>query len=283
MPATNRVHYYHADACGFGGIFTRPIQQIMAPQAPMSLPPSGGYGTAVSENFQVKGLVSYKSASTQVSGQLDQKQGGGWITLATATVEDFNLLDIVTADRLVAQISTEHPLIGDNPTVTFLGTTIENLKISGHPVKVTLDLNICDQGSGNGYPKQACVSDGQFLSRVAQQYQQMNDAKSLPEWVKDRSIPDWVKARYGGDAKQIGKNGSVLCSIVKGTEGEFPGRPFCNVFEVPDFGRVFLGELMVDCKSYRLTMVRTELGSPTEGQNSAGVVEANGVTYPPTH
>ncbi len=279
MAATKRVHYYHADACGFGGYFERPFQHIVAPQAPMSLPTSGGYGSARSENFRLEGLVSYKSVSTQVSGQLNKKDGGGWLTLATAVVEGFNLLDVVTADRLVSQISTEHPLVGDNPTVTFLGSKIENLKIAGSPVQVTLDLDICNQG--NGYPSQPCVGDDRFLSQVTGQYQRINDAKCLPEWVKDRSIPDWIKDRYQWDAKKACKSGSVLCSVVKETSGEFPGRPFGNVFEVPGFGRVFLGELLVDCKSYRLTMVRTEMGSPSEGSSSAGTTEANGTTYPP--
>ena len=130
MTATSRVHYFHADACAFGGYFERPIEHTIAPQAPMSLSPAGGYGSARSENFRLEGLVSYKSASTQVSGHLSKKDGGGWVTLVSAVVEGLNVLDVVTADRLCAQISTEHPLVGDSPKVTFLGTSLENLKIA---------------------------------------------------------------------------------------------------------------------------------------------------------
>jgi len=49
----------------------------------------------------------------------------------------------------------------------------------------------------------------------------MNNAKDLPEWVKDRSIPDWIKQRYNSDGAKAGK-GSVLCSVVKETSGNFP-------------------------------------------------------------
>jgi len=133
MTATSRVHYFHADACAFGGYFERPIERTIVPQAPMSLSPAGGYGSARSENFRLEGLVSYKSASTQVSGHLSKKDGGGWVTLVTSVVEGLNVLDVVTADRLSAQISTEHPLVGDSPKVTFLGTSFENLKIAGCP------------------------------------------------------------------------------------------------------------------------------------------------------
>ena len=53
MAVTNRVHYYHADASGLGGYFESPIAQVIAPQAPMSLSPAGGYGSARSENFRI--------------------------------------------------------------------------------------------------------------------------------------------------------------------------------------------------------------------------------------
>ena len=281
MAATNRVHYYHADACAFGGSFQSPAEHTLAPQAPMSLSPAGGYGSARSENFRLEGLMSYKFASTQVSGVLSRKPGRGWVTLVTAVVEGLNVLDVFTADRLCAQISTEHPLEGDNPTVTFLGTAFENLKVAGCPIDVTLDFDICDQGNANGYPSQACIEDDQFLSRVAEQYRRMTNAKNFPEWVKDRSIPDWIKERYNWDDVEEANSGSVLCSIVKETSGRFPGTPFGNVFDVPGFGRIFLGELFVDCKSYQLNMVRLELGCLGHATIGGPNTKANGHTIPP--
>jgi hypothetical protein len=280
MAATNRVHYYHADACAFGGFFERPIEHNVAPQAPMSLSPSGGYGSARSENFRLEGVMSYKAASTQVSGHLSKKEGHGWVTLVTASVEGLNVLDVITADRLTAQISTEHPLQGDNPKVHFLGTTFENLKVAGCPIDVTLDFDICDQGNGNGYPSEPCINSDQFLRRVEEQYQHMTSPKDLPGWVKTRSIPDWIKERYAGtDAQSV--SGSVLCSIVKEANGKFPGTPYGNVFEVPEFGRVFLGELMVDCATYRLTMLRLELGCSGQASLAGPIALANGTTRPP--
>ncbi len=286
MAASKRVHYFHADASAFGGYFERPIEHTIAPQAPMSLSPSGGYGSARSENFRLEGVVSYKSASTQVSGRLSKKEGHGWVTLATATVEGLNVLDVVTADRLTAQVSTEHPLEGDNPRVTFLGTSFDNLKIAGCAIDIKLNFNICDQGNGNGYPSEPCIEDDQFLARVADQYKRMTNAKNLPEWVNDRSIPDWIKERYEWDSEQSENAGSVLCSIVNEAavrEGcdQFPGRPFGSVFEVPDFGRVFLGELFVDCNSYRLTTIRLEMGCSGEGSVSGPTAMTNGHTIPP--
>lgn len=289
MAATNRVHYFHADASAAGGYFQLPIDRNLPPQAPMSLSPSGGYGFARSENFRLEGVLSYKSAYTQVAGHLSNKPDHGWVTLVTSVIEGLNVLDVITADRLSAQISTEHPLEGNNPKVNFLGTAFENLKVAGCPIDITLDFDICDQGNGSGYPKQSCLSDEQFRRRVAAQYQDMTDADALPDWVADRGIPDWIKERYKWDATKATSNGSILCSIVKKAEcsivkkaeGQFPGRPFGNVFEVPGFGRVFLGELLVDCKSYQLTMVRLEMGCSGEGSASFVTAKANGGTIPP--
>jgi hypothetical protein len=284
MVTTNRVHYYHADACAFGGYFDSPIEHTIAPQAPMSLSPSGGYGSARTENFRLEGLVSFKSASTQVSGRLSKKDDGGWVTLSSAVVEGLNVLDVLTADRLCAQISTHHPFGGNNPKVNFLGTSFENLRIAGHPVELTLDLDICDQGKPNAYPVPdiPCVSNQRFLDKVAEQYRQMCEAKNIPERVKDRAVPDWVRERYAWDNEKSGKNGGLLCSVVTRSSGKFPGRPFGNAIEVPGFGKVFLGELLVDCKSYQLTMVRLELGCPGVGQSSAATAKANGGTEPPS-
>ena len=280
MATTNRVHYFHADATAFGGYFERPLEHNLAPQAPMSLSPSGGYGSARSENFRLEGVMSYKSASSQVSGRLSKKEGRGWVTLATSVVEGLNVLDVITADRLSAQISTEHPLEGDHPTVTFLGTSFENLRVAGCPIEVTLDFDICDQGAKDGYPNEPCVEDDRFLSRVGEQYRRMTNAKNFPEWVKDRSIPDWIKQRYTWNDAQA-EGCSVLTSIVSGVSGKFPGTPFGNVFEVPGFGRVFLGELLVDCKTFRLTMLRLELGCLGHASLSGPIALTNGHTIPP--
>jgi hypothetical protein len=282
MATTSRVHYYHADASALGGYLERPIAQNIPPQVPMSLSPSGGYGHARTESFRIDGVLSYQSAYTQVSGRLSEKPDHGWVTLVTSVVEGLNVHEVITADRLVAQISTEHPLEGNYPRVTFLGTRFDNLKVAGCPIDVTLDLDICDQNLLKGYPAQSCISDKVFLARVAEQYRFMNDPKNLPKSVKNRSIPDWVKERYNPKTVQAGKRSSIVSSVVKRTDGEFPGRQFGNVFEVPDVGRVFLGELLVDCQSYQLTMLRLELGCFSSGNTSAAVAKANGGTDPPS-
>ena len=277
---TNRVHYYHADASAVGGSLTRPVNEVVPLQASLSLSPAGGHATASANgaDFPFPQIIKFDTAYTLVSGSLSPKPDHGWTTVVTAVVEGLNVLNVVTADRIVAQMSTDHPLQGYDPTVTFLGTEIDGLKIGGCAVDLDLDLSICDQDKP--YPKAPCIADKKFLAKAADLYRQMNDPANLPPWVTDRTIPDWIKQRYVWNNAQVAAKGSVVCSIVKGTNGQFGGRPFGNVCDVPNFGRVFLGELLVDCKSYRLTMIRLELGCLADGDVTFSSANINGHTQP---
>jgi hypothetical protein len=307
--SVSRVHYYHANASAYGGYYTSPVALNIPPQASLSLSPSGGYGSASAPSFSINHLgstiFSFDSASTEVSGEVSSVNGG-WLTKVTTTLEGLNVAGVVTADKLVAQIQTEHPLKGNYPTVSFAGSCFENLTIAGSPVDVTLDLDVCDQADDDdGYPSRACMDDSDFLTTVADQYASMNDPDNLPDWVTDRTIPGWIKDRYNWSSSLNGRRTSVLSTIVESISGEFPGRPFLNAIELPGIGRVFLGELLVDGSSYELIMVRLELGCtsssrlsapvtarilaadsdqappPASGQASAAVVVSNGGTIPP--
>ena len=109
-----RVHYYHADASALGGHIRRPFDKAIPVQAPVSLPPVGGYAARRRKAFNVKSIVAFEAAYTQVSGSAN-RETGAFTTLVTSTVEKFNVLDTFTADRLVAQISVDHPPYGYIP------------------------------------------------------------------------------------------------------------------------------------------------------------------------
>ena len=111
-----------------------------------------------------------------------------------------------------------------------------------------------------------------------EQYRRIDDATSMPDWIEDRTVPGWVKDRYQWDNSEAGlrDKGYVLCSVVKEIRGKFPGKHYHNIIEIPEFGKIFLGELVVDYGSFQLIMVRMELGSPTEACVSAAVGKANG-------
>jgi len=272
-PQVKRVHYYHADASALGGRLQRPFEQIVPLQASLSLAPAGGYASADIGAFRLGTIVSFEAAHTQVSGS--ETETGSYSTMVTSVVEGLNVLNTLTADRVVAQISIDHPREGYIPRVNFIGTQFENVRIGGQSVEICLDLDLCNQG--DGFPGQQLTRDEAFLSRVADQRKGMLDGKGIPDWVRERY--QWTKADAQG-AKQ-----SVLCSLVdeirsKSECGPFPGQKFGNVFEVPEFGKGFLGELIVDGTAFRLIMVRLELGCGTKGSMSVGSGGGDGSTSP---
>jgi hypothetical protein len=278
---SKRVHYYHADASALGGHIRRPFDRPIPVQAAVSLPPVGGFvearGRKNPDESEVNSIVSFEAAYSHVSGSRN-KVNGAFTTMVTSTVEKFNVLDTFTADRLVAQISIDHPPKGYIPKVSLIGTQFENVRIGGDRVEIILDLDICSHSNEGEYPSQRCMYDRQFLSKVGEQYRRTNDAKSMPDWIEDRTVPQWVQDRYKWDGSEaaLSKKGYVLCSIVKEIRGKFPGKHYQNIIEIPEFGKIFLGELVLDYGSFQLIMARLELGSPTEACISASVGKANG-------
>lgn len=279
MATEKRIHYYHADTTALGGHVHTPIDQMVPVIAPLSLPPVGGYAAARAEKYRLEGILSFESAHTQVAGSVSRKNGA-WTTLATAAVEGLNILDVITVDRIVAQIAAEHPRDGFLPKITFIGTQFENFRIAGCPVKITVDPNLLGQNLGaDQFPTTAAIDDQGFLKSVADEYRDMNDPKNLPDWVKNKTIPDWVRDSYKWDNSELKERAAIRCSLVTKVEGEFPGRPFGNVLEIPEIGKVFLGEVLLDHNTYRVIAIRLELGCPTSGALSGPTASIEGDTW----
>jgi hypothetical protein len=53
-----------------------------------------------------------------------------------------------------------------------------------------------------------------------------------------------------------------------------------NVIIVPNFGVIYIGELLMESGCRRLSMMRLMLGSPMEGDVTVAGVEGNGTKYP---
>src|SRR5579863_7754417 len=96
-----RFHYYHADANSLGGTIHRPFEKVIPAQASVSLPAAGGYASARTGAFDFEGLLSCSGAACRVAGSVDERTGDA-TTLVTAVVENLNLLDIISAERVIS-------------------------------------------------------------------------------------------------------------------------------------------------------------------------------------
>ena len=273
MPAT--YPFYHAEASALEGRLNRPITEIIYPQAPVSLPREGGYRAARVENFRVQQVLSFSSAYTQVAGTQSLKANHGQTTLATAVLERFNVLDVVTADRIVAQIGTDYENESYIPSVTFLGTRFENLHIAGHPVHLELDTDLLGENAHNA----RWTENRGLRDHIAGQRQAIES--------QNRVSPEYLES-YNQLPSKEGTLGSLGCSLVKHTEGSFPGHCFGHVIGVPHFGRIYLGVLRIresdlDERSrlplqteISLTMIRIQMGCYGDGSVSGGNLIVNG-------
>lgn len=277
---TERTHHYHAQAQILAGHLRLPLDQPIQPQEQAKLAEEGGYLSQHSTRYNVEGVLSFRKAYTQVAGHPDLKPGHGWTTVATSVIERLNILEVVTADRVVAQVSTEHPLEGYVPQVTFLGTRFENLRIAGHPVHVQLDINMVGEKPQQdaGYN-----ADPGFRQRVAAQYEKIRGHKDVPPEILQRynRVPPIEK-----------REEPIECSLVQHTEGGFPGRCYGHVIDIPHFGKLYLATLRVTHSDhhektgspkktlYELTMVEARMGCIGDGTVSAGATVVNGHTKP---
>lgn len=267
-------HIYDAQAFALEGDFQLPLRAEIRPQAYVDLPKSGGYLSERARDYRLEGVISFRAAYTQVAGNLDLKPEHGYVTLATAVLEDFNILDVVTADRVVAQVSTEHPRDGSIPEIAFPGTRFDNLRIEGHPVRLDLDLNFFGAKPENDFP---WSGKKDFRERIANQYESIRRQSNLPAEIGER---------YNRLPSNPGSQESIECSLVQRAEGSYPGRTFGHVIDIPHFGRVYLATVRLvetrDPKTgiistqFRLTMIEAKMGCIANGSASGGTTITNG-------
>src|ERR1700730_314740 len=285
---TIREHKYHAEASAVHGELKLPYPAKIERQAHAQIKPEGGYESQQGKPFRIEGIVSYSAAHTQAAGHLEdqtKKPGRGFKSLSTSLVENLNILNVVTADRVVAQISTEHPLYeedGHVPSVTFLGSQFYNLRIGGFPVEVELDLDLLD-------PKEhSCkipfTKNDAFLKRLADRFKIFRDGGS--EICAD------LKKLYGSDPVTTDGTESTVYSLVKSIKTSAPWQPIGNVFDIPDFGQVHLGVVRIyhsDLEEgipkttlIEIDMIEVNMGCIASGTVACVSGKNNGSSIPPT-
>lgn len=319
MASNATSHYFHAEAHALAGKLKLPFEEEIKKQAFVKLEGNladlsaeeraqRNYFSQHAKNFRLEGIVSYAAAHTQVSGHHSNKHDGASVTLATSVVEDLNVLNVVTAERVVAQISTTHFPGEYCPHVTFLGTHFENLRIARHKAEPYLKL---DLAGARAEGKDALpVNKGTgLMDAIEGQYQRLKStigtlADKEREKMRLRDADASLAKKYYGftvdhakiqdqaqKAKKDDNWDGITCSLVehveikdisvKAADGKSiqippPARTFGHVIHIPDFGNIFLGELTVKHNAYHLTMIRLEMGCLADGSTSLATASVNG-------
>ena len=291
MANNNWTHTYHAEAHALSGNLRLPVEQKIEPQAFAKFRDTrDGYFSEQAKPYRLEGVMSFQSGYTQVSGHRSLKPGHGFVTLATAAVEKLNVLEVVTADRVVAQISTEHPEGEGAPSVTFLGTHFDNLRVAGHKVEVDLNLGfVGDRPTGKDLyitPSSTFMKAvSEFYDDLRESLERMSDEDRKMEGRKD--LPEFLRRKYdkglltaGGIAKQ-GEEAKVECSLVKNVKVAGIGKSFGQIIHVPDFGTISLADLTISYDkeqnaTFSLTMINLNMGCLGHGTTGVGTCNVNG-------
>ncbi|HEY0263107.1 MAG TPA: choice-of-anchor P family protein [Granulicella sp.] len=288
IPNNERVYYYNASASPIGGTLTHPKETVLHSHSSVALSQAGGHSESHAESFKHDETLHTGKVYAQVTGTV-HPENRNWTTHVTSVVEKVNVLEVVTADRIVAQIALEYPRDGYYPKVEFIGCQFENLRIGGKPVTPEIDLSLFNISPSDAKhaAKEEQASPGKslfpgtpwpdvqsFVEKAVTQNERITSAKGVPDWLKRRY--EWMDA-----AGERARKGYILCSLVNDVKGSDPNETFGHVLVVPGFGTVFLGEVIVDPKTFQLAMLRVELNHPTTtGQITFSAAVGNGRGMP---
>lgn len=254
MASNPKRYVYHAHGHALSGQFDRPFTDTVGAQSAASLPITGGHGSASVKDFSYKNLLSFKAANTQVTGSQDES--GNHTSMVSICVEGLNVMDVVTADRIVARIACHHQPGDDEPSTAISGSHFDNLKIAGTPVTVDIDHDLF-----------------QRIDTFDATLKEIDKNKHF----KQKALDPFYTGKL---LKKPAREGTLLCSCV-GSLTAVPGTTQeGHWYVVPQFGTVYLGEVVSQFQKRRLTMLRIELGSPVHGVVTALDGQGNGVPWP---
>ncbi len=228
---------YHAQALGFSASLYRPCCENIPGQAAVSLSQTGGETYSVVRNFDWKGIFRFDEAASYVSGSFDH---GSFNTLATVTVRGLNIANMITADQIIARVSSRHDYdatsgeVGEG-VITLDGSSFQNLRIAGR--QIALKVNVRPSAQMN------------FAALTS--FAQENGGKSLQ------------------------RTPAASCSIAAIEDAEDLDHRNGTI-EIPEFGTIYLANVIFKPGYQRISMLRAELGCPVGGGVESGGGEGNG-------
>jgi len=237
--------HFRALAHAFSGELHHPFWFPVEAKAATSLPTIGGLATAHHESFALHEFVSFKRAHSHVSGR--EVGHEVYHTNASTTIEGLDIEGVLTADRIVSQLSSVYDHAHPEGLIVATGSKFDNLKINGSPVEVKLRHGFLEQ----------CDTFATLSARL-----------------KSERASGKI-AKYDG--------GVAIFTLVERIITDLPYIPTDGgyIFEVPDFGKVTIAEIFAEPGARTLTMLHLELGSPQTGNFTAGESGTNGKPPPP--
>lgn len=259
-------YIYRGDAFGVSARFDHPNKVTVPTQAQAILAPTGGEAFSSVRNYNFNDAVVFDEAIARAVGSRDPD--GSYHTDVTSTIRNLRFLQVHADFINMRIVSVRRPdkrnkgLIPEND-VTFPGAKIDGLVIAGHRVDITIDETPSKfptyEALHKAFPKRGFTYGCGTLAGTHKH--------------------DTIVAKIDG-IEPLSKAESKL--LMKDPDAQLSGlRYYRNVVLVPEFGKIFVGELLIERGIRRLNMLRIELGCGTGGGGSAGGGTGDGGDIPP--
>jgi hypothetical protein len=281
MELTKRF-LFRGNASALSGQIFRPKTVIVDMDGASSLGVSGGRSHAEIQGRSFGDAIRFGSAMTLAEGLYDDEKLARAVTNHKGEPEELNATTNVvaeirelvvgqeipfTAKRLRAALVSRSPRGSGEPSIApGKGSAIQGVDIGGFGLDVALNASLF-QKLDTRSKVAAAADDPKMMSRFGVHF-----------------VPDATVRNQRRRTGLIVRNGIIYTTIVQSVR--WAGKPFPgatidgHVVTVPDFGKIYFGELLVGGSERRLTMARFELGSEMGGWADGGGVDTNGSFYP---
>jgi hypothetical protein len=271
------MYLYHADAIGLAGVFTRPVRQTIESQASCALSPFGGIGSARIDNFSFQNLISFDSARSDVTGGIATEQDEEiYVSRTSVVIEGLNILNMLTADRIVGRLVSEQSPNAGEPSIITIGSHFEGLRIAGHAVQVEMAHDLFSELPTYKHWQDAWKRKGAARSKIADSLMG-SGLRAMPK-ISWHLQDVYRSVRQQQESPEL--KPPVLCSLVKQVNG-IESRDINTlgpIITIPQFGTIYLGEAIIAPGSRRLNMLRLQMGSPDAGVLAVGCAALSGNT-----
>jgi hypothetical protein len=257
--AEDSRYMFSGSALAVSAAIDKPVRDFLTDQTSAVLSSSGGYALQTREHTNFREIIRTGRVSATVIG--NDETDHHFVTLATATVENLDILGFIKADAIVSRIaarSRKDDKGGEIHATSFRfeGSAFYGLKINGKHYEPRL----CDPCTDYPNDPSYRVSKDKKTCEIADD----SNKRLLCKVESDRAY------RLLADA--VGEK--RLFSNVHYTR---PRGPFLEFLE---FGRIYLGELDIFKGRASLTMLRVEFGCTVGGSGSCATSTTNGHQVP---
>jgi len=277
----DRYYLYNANALAAGGFVTSDgNRQNIESAASVVLSMSGGSGHVTQTGYRflwcgrtTNFYIRIAESECEVVGYEDSE---GYHTRAKSILRGLDINGVITADVVESAVESLHTTAGcaaaphHEPAIELLNSRFEGLKVSG----VSLSPQRSQAFSAcPTYESLRALVDGTDAETATLRTRLR--AASLMDVPTDPPAP-----QYAVDmCNRFVRHDVIRCSIFDPLEAT--GLNTCgSSIDVPQFGRIYLGELVVTKGMKRLNMIRFDLGCDAEGGGTSGNSAVNGEPVP---